>query len=124
MHSPILQIDLRLNGGEGRDREPGRRADRVAGHARLADPVTATEHEHSAEPLVHEFQELVDGFTLGTAVQQWPLGELPPAREGNPSARRLSTWHPARIGGHIVTPRPMLAAAPVPSAWDRGRGRA
>ena len=104
MHAAVLQTDLRLNGREGRDSEPGRRADRIARHGRLAHSVTATEHQHSAEPPPDEFQELVDGFTLGATVQQWPLGMLPPARDGDPSARCLSTWHPARIGGHTVTP--------------------
>jgi hypothetical protein len=67
--------------------------------------MTATEHQDTAEPAPDEFQELVDGITLAATVQQWPLRMLPPARDGDSSVTCLSSWHPARIGGHTITPR-------------------
>jgi hypothetical protein len=68
VHTAVLQADLRLNGGEGRDQEPGRRADRIARHGRLAHTVTATDHQHPAKSPPDELQELVDGLALAAAV--------------------------------------------------------
>jgi hypothetical protein len=74
------------------------------GNLRLAHTVTATEHQHTAEPLPDELHKLANRITLAAAVQQWPLRMLPPVRDGDLNTRCLSTRHPARVADHPLPP--------------------